>query len=243
MYKRQADITAVGTNEGKVNYHTTGDAGKTAGDQIGAGRQTEGGERGLGNVENLAGTAAAAATATKELSEEGTPLTLPDVVGAGGFAELLPLLDATIGRWDKAVALYGSGVPCYQLFCARRLCNYLQGLQGRTRWSSTCAMSQSTPCWNYTFSPHVLFPPLRDAPITRVLNKCCYRCIDFSEVMSLTSAPLPLTHPTTNKRNKSHLARCPIPRRRPVTKTIQRLKKRAMQWLMLGSFSAENPAP
>lgn len=89
----------MGTSGGKIGRHTTGDAAKTAGGNAGAGRPTEGGERDRGDAENLEDTvAAAAASTTKELSDEGMPFALPDVVGAGGFAEFLPLLDATIGR-------------------------------------------------------------------------------------------------------------------------------------------------
>lgn len=102
QFNTSATIAAVGTSEGKVNHRTTGDAAKTAGGNTGAGRPTEGGERGRGDVENLQDTvaAAAAASTTKELSDEGMSFALPDVVGAGGFAEFLPLLDATIGRRD-----------------------------------------------------------------------------------------------------------------------------------------------
>lgn len=101
QFSTSAPIPAVGTSEGKVNDHTTGDAGKAAGGKPGAGRPTEGGDRGRRDAENLEGAvtaAAAAVSARKELSEEDMPFALPDVVGAGGFAELLPLLDATIGR-------------------------------------------------------------------------------------------------------------------------------------------------
>lgn len=98
QFSTSAPITAVGTSEGKVNGHTTEGAAKTAGGKPGAGRPTEGGNRGRGDIENLEETATAAVSATKELSEEDMPFALPDVVGAGGFAELLPLLDATIGR-------------------------------------------------------------------------------------------------------------------------------------------------
>ena len=93
-----------------MNDHKAGGVGRTVGKTNGAGKAADGGEESRGGVEGDlvekvdggggagAGAAGAGAAATKALAGEGTTRALPDVVGAGGFAEFLPLLDATIGR-------------------------------------------------------------------------------------------------------------------------------------------------
>jgi len=91
-----------GLGRGRLLQH---DSGKAAEPEAG----TEG-SRGApaGNVPDGSSAAAAAAVAAKKPGEslpgeaagplKPVPAVLPDVVGAGGFAEFVPLLEAVIGR-------------------------------------------------------------------------------------------------------------------------------------------------